>query len=219
MPTFRGYKPKTSQMKILLADDHFLVLDGLEVLLSTFDFVEETKRASDYMELKNILNKEHFDVLLLDIHFGRHDGREIIQEIKQLMPGIKIIALTSHSDSVTIKSSVNAGFDGYLLKIDGREEILKALDAVTNGQKYFSPKTQQVFFETHTSKNKIELTEREKEILQLIVSEKTTKEIAEQLCISEKTVETHRGNIMLKLEARNIAGMVKKAIMQGLVNV
>ena len=206
-------------MKILLADDHFLVLDGLEVLLSTFDFVEETKRALNYMELKNILEKECFDVLLLDIHFGKHDGREIIQEIKQMMPEMKIIALTSHSDSVTIKSSVNAGFDGYLLKIDGREEIQKALNAVTHGQKYFSPKTQQVFFETHTSKNKVELTEREKEILQLIVSEKTTKEIAEQLCISEKTVETHRGNIMMKLDVKNIAGMVKKAIMQGLVNI
>lgn len=210
---------KISQMKILLADDHFLVLDGLEVLLSTFDFVEETKRALDYMELKNILEKECFDVLLLDIHFGKYDGREIIQEIKQLMPDMKIIALTSHSDSVTIKSSISAGFDGYLLKIDSREDIEKALKAVTNGQKYFSPKTQQVFFESHTSKNKIELTEREKEVLQLIVQEKTTKEIAEQLFISEKTVETHRGSIMLKLEARNIAGMVKKAIMQGLVNV
>lgn len=203
-------------MRILLADDHFLVLDGLEVLLSTFDFVEKTKSALNYMELKNILEEEHFDVLLLDIHFGKHDGRTIIQEIKQLMPDIKVIALTSHSDSVTIKSSVNAGFDGYLLKIDSREEIERALKAVTNNEKYFSPKTQQVFFETQTSKTKTELTEREKEILQLIVQEKTTKEIAEQLCLSEKTIETHRANIMLKLEVKNIAGMVKKAIMQGL---
>lgn len=203
-------------MRILLADDHFLVLDGLEVLLSTFDFVEKTKSALNYMELKNILEEEHFDVLLLDIHFGKHDGRAIIQEIKQLMPDMKVIALTSHSDSVTIKSSVNAGFDGYLLKIDSREEIERALKAVTNNEKYFSPKTQQVFFETQTSKTKTELTEREKEILQLIVQEKTTKEIAEQLCLSEKTIETHRANIMLKLEVKNIAGMVKKAIMQGL---
>src|SRR5690606_35776260 len=111
------------------------------------------------------------------------------------------------------------GFDGYLLKIDGREDIEKALKAVTNNEKYFSPKTQQVFFETQTSKSKAELTEREKEILQLIVQEKTTKEIAEHLCLSDKTIETHRGNIMLKLEVKNIAGMVKKAIMQGLVSV
>lgn len=206
-------------MKILLADDHFLVLDGLEVLLSTFDFVENTKSVLNYIELKEILKKESFDVLLLDIHFGKHDGREIIGEIKQRVPEMKIIALTSHADSTTIKSSVNAGFDGYLLKIDSREEIEKALKAVTNGEQYFSPKTQQAFFEMNASKNKAELTEREKEILQLIVEGKTTKEIAEQLCLSEKTVETHRSNIMQKLEVKNIAGIVRKAIMQRLVNV
>lgn len=203
-------------MKILLADDHFLVLDGLEVLLSTFEFVDKTQSVLNFMELKEVLKEQSFDVLLLDIHFGKHDGRAIIQEIKQLMPDMKVIALTSHSDSVTIKSSVNAGFDGYLLKIDSREEIERALKAVTNNEKYFSPKTQQVFFETQTSKTKTELTEREKEILQLIVQEKTTKEIAEQLCLSEKTIETHRASIMQKLEVKNIAGMVKKAIMQGL---
>lgn len=206
-------------MKILLADDHFLVLDGLEVLLSTFEFVDQTESVLNFIELKDILKKESFDVLLLDIHFGKHDGREIISEIKQLAPQMKIIALTSHSDSVTIKSSVNAGFDGYLLKIDGREDIEKALKAMTNNEKYFSSKTQQTFFEMRTSRNIVELTEREKEVLQLIVHEKTTKEIAEQLCLSEKTIETHRSNIMQKLDVKNIAGMVKKAIMQGLAEV
>lgn len=206
-------------MKIVIADDHFLVLDGLELLLSTFDFVQSTARAENYFGLKDRLEKEDFDVLLLDIHFGKHDGREILPEIKRMKPGLKIIALTSHSDSATIKSSVNAGFDGYLLKIDGRDEIEKALKTVMTDQKYFSPKTQQVFFESQTAKTKVELTERELEILQCIVEEKTTKEIADQLCLSEKTVETHRGNLMLKLEARNIAGMVRKAIMLGLVNV
>ncbi|WP_233494479.1 response regulator transcription factor [Mesonia sp. K7] len=206
-------------MKILLADDHFLVLEGLEVLLSTFEFVEKTYSVLNYMELKNSLGKENFDVLLLDIHFGKHDGREIIGALKQRAPQMKIIALTSHSDSATIKSSVNAGFDGYLLKIDSREAIEKALKAVTHGEHYFSPKTQQTFFEMNTSKNNTALTEREKQVLELIVKEKTTKEIAEQLCLAEKTIETHRANIMLKLDVKNIAGMVKKAIMQGLVSV
>lgn len=206
-------------MKILLADDHFLVLEGLEVLLSTYEFVEKTERVLNFVQLKDTLTEENFDVLLLDIHFGKDDGREIIGEIKQMAPDMKIIALTSHADSVTITSSVNAGFDGYLLKIDGRDEIEKALKAVTNDEKYFSPKTQQVFFEMNASKNNVELTEREKEILQLIVQEKTTKEIADQLCLSEKTIETHRASLMQKLEVKNIAGMVKKAIMQGLVNV
>lgn len=206
-------------MKILLADDHFLVLEGLEVLLSTFEFVEKTERVLNFVQLKDTLTEENFDVLLLDIHFGKHDGREIIGEIKQMAPEMKIIALTSHADSVTITSSVNAGFDGYLLKIDGRDEIEKALKAVTNDEKYFSPKTQQVFFEMNASKNNLELTEREKEILQLIVQEKTTKEIADQLCLSEKTIETHRASLMQKLEVKNIAGMVKKAIMKGLVEI
>ncbi|HMU98817.1 MAG: response regulator transcription factor [Chitinophagales bacterium] len=206
-------------MKILLADDHFLVLEGLEVLLSTFDFVKSTQSVINYMEMKEVLKHETFDVLLLDIHFGKHDGRVIITEIKKMMPAIKIIALTSHSDATTVKSSFNAGFDGYLLKIDNREEIEKALKAVSSNEKYFSSKTQQVFFENQVSKNKVALTEREKEILQLIVEEKTTKEIAEQLYLSEKTIETHRGNLMIKLDVKNIAGMVKKAIIQGLVNI
>ena len=154
-------------MKILLADDHFLVLEGLEVLLSTFDFVKSTQSVINYMEMKEVLKHETFDVLLLDIHFGKHDGRVIITEIKKMMPAIKIIALTSHSDATTVKSSFNAGFDGYLLKIDNREEIEKALKAVSSNEKYFSSKTQQVFFENQVSKNKVALTEREKEILQL----------------------------------------------------
>ncbi|HLV93523.1 MAG TPA: response regulator transcription factor [Aequorivita sp.] len=206
-------------MKILLADDHFLVLEGLEVLLSTFEFVEKSQSVLNFVQLKETLKEDNYDVLLLDIHFGRHDGREIIGEIKEMAPNIKIIALTSHSDIATIKSSVNAGFDGYLLKIDSREDIEKALKTVTNNEKYFSPKTQQMFIERGTSKNKMNLTEREKEVLQLIVVEKTTKEIAGQLCLSDKTIETHRASIMQKLEVKNIAGMVRKAVIQGLVKV
>lgn len=206
-------------MNIIIADDHFLVLDGLELLLSTFNFVENTQRAINYAELKNQLGKECYDILLLDIHFGDYDGREIISEIKEQYSTMKIIALTSHDDIATIKSSTHAGFDGYLLKIDGRTEIEQALITVSNGEKYFSPKTQAAFFSAGTSVVNENLTPREIEILQLIVKEKTTKEIAENLCLSEKTIETHRGNIMLKLEVRNIAGMVRKAIMQGLVKV
>lgn len=206
-------------MKIVLADDHFLVLDGLELLLSTFDFVEVTKRAQNYSELQRVLTEENFDVLFLDIHFGKHDGRELIADIKRAYPELKIIALTSHADANTIKSSVHAGFDAYLLKIDGRDAIAQALHSVMEGDKYFSPKTQQLFFESSLVKTNETLTDREKEILELIVQEKTTREIADILSLSEKTIETHRGNIMIKLEVRNIAGMVRKAIMQGLVTI
>ena len=206
-------------MKLLLADDHFLVLDGLELLLSTFDFVENTKGVLNYSQLKEVLATDSYDVLLLDIHFGKFDGRIVLGEIKKEYPDLKAIALTSYSDMATIKSAINVGFDGYLLKTDGRNEIEKALKAVILGEKYFSSQTQQTFFENQTSNINLDLTQREKEVLQLIVQEKTTKEIAVALFISEKTVETHRGNLMLKLEARNIAGVVRKAIMLGLVEI
>lgn len=206
-------------MKLLLADDHFLVLDGLELLLSTFDFVENTKGVLNYSQLKEALATDSYDVLLLDIHFGKFDGRIVLGEIKKEYPDLKAIALTSYSDMATIKSAINVGFDGYLLKTDARNEIEKALKAVILGEKYFSSQTQQTFFENQTSNINLDLTQREKEVLQLIVQEKTTKEIAVALFISEKTVETHRGNLMLKLEARNIAGVVRKAIMLGLVEI
>ena len=102
---------------------------------------------------------------------------------------------------------------------ENKSEIEKALKAVILGEKYFSSQTQQTFFENQTSNINLDLTQREKEVLQFIVQEKTTKEIAVALFISEKTVETHRGNLMLKLEARNIAGVVRKAIMLGLVEI
>ncbi len=204
-------------MKVIIADDHFLVLDGLELLLSTFDYVEKMARTANYFELKEVLNKETFDVLLLDIHFGKHDGRTIVNEIKSTFTKMKVIALTSHGDTTTIKTAINAGFDGYLLKIDGREQIDKALKAALKNETYFSPKTQQTYFEHNTAKKNVDLTQREKEILELIVKEKTTREIAETLFVSEKTIETHRGNIMLKMDVRNIAGMVRKAVMMGLV--
>lgn len=206
-------------MKLLLADDHFLVLDGLELLLSTFDFVENTKGVLNYSQLKEALATDSYDVLLLDIHFGKFDGRIVLGKIKKEYPDLKAIALTSYSDMATIKSAINVGFDGYLLKTDGRNEIEKALKAVILGEKYFSSQTQQTFFENQTSNINLDLTQREKEVLQLIVQEKTTKEIAVALFISEKTVETHRGNLMLKLEARNIVGVVRKAIMLGLVEI
>lgn len=206
-------------MKLILADDHFLVLDGLELLLSTFSFVEFTKSTLNYHELKEALALQTYDVLLLDIHFGKFDGRIVLGEIKKNYPNLKAIALTSYSDMATIKSAINVGFDGYLLKTDGRTEIEKALKAVVSGERYFSSQTQQTFFENQNSNATIDLTSREKEVLQLIVQEKTTKEIAAELFISEKTVETHRGNLMLKLEARNIAGIVRKAIMLGLVEI
>ncbi len=205
-------------MYVLLADDHTIVLDGLELLLSTFDFVTKVNKAVDETALYNILEDEPMpDIILLDIVYGTSDGRELCRKLKKQYPGIKLIALTSYSDVVTVKSSIQAGFDGYLLKSEDRHTVIQALQAVMQGEQFFSPQVKNTFFQQSVSKNKPALTKREEEILRLIIQEKTTKEIAEELFISEKTVENHRSSLMMKLDAKNMAGLVKKAISTGLV--
>src|SRR5690606_19211395 len=126
-------------------------------------------------------------------------------------------ALTSDNYTYTLKSSAKAGFDGYLLKSDVMHTVMAAFQTVTSVVMFYSFKMKDLSFQQSISNNKTSLTKREEDILRLIVEEKTTKEIAEELCISEKTVENHRSNMMLKLEAKNMAGLVKSAISRGLV--
>lgn len=205
-------------MYVLLADDHTIVLDGLELLLSTFEFVTKVEKAVDETTLDHILESNSLpNVILLDVVFGTSDGREICKRIKKQYSGIKLIALTSYSDTATVKSSIQAGFDGYLLKSEDRETVMQALQVVAEGEQFFSPQVKNTFFQQSVSRNKASLTRREEDVLRLILDEKTTREIAEELFISEKTVENHRANLMLKLDAKNLAGLVKKAISTGLV--
>lgn len=202
-------------MRVLIADDHKIFLDGLELLLSTFGFVTTVCQACSREELSALLAREPVDIVLLDIAFGKADGREICKDLKKTHPHLKLIALTSHGDMATVKSAVSAGFDGYLLKSESRDTILQALQLVAEGEQFFSPQVKDVFFRQGVAHHKAALTKRELEILQLIVDEKTIKEIAEALFVSEKTVENHRANLMLKLDARNMAGLVKKALTLG----
>lgn len=205
-------------MNILIADDHFLVLDGLETLLSTIDMVDAVYKAVNYVELKSNLTKHRIDVIFLDINFGNADGRELLPLIRETSNLVKVIALTSFGDTATIKSCIHAGFNGFLLKSDDRTEIINALNAVKNDEKYYSSKAKVAVFENEVLGQKNKLSEREIEIVKLIVSEKTNKEIAQELFISEKTVENHRANIMLKMDVKNVAGLVKKAILQGIID-
>ena len=203
-------------MKILCADDHFLVLDGLQTLLSTISFVGEVGIVSDGQALQKAIAAASYDVLFLDINLGKDDGRELCKSIKQSHPQLKIIALTSFSDTHTVKSAMKVGFDGYLLKTDNREEIMNALEALAAGKKYYSTQTRGAIFENEIVTTNTKLSERELEVLQMIVDEKTNKEIAATLFVADKTIENHRANIMLKMDVKNVAGLVKKALQLGL---
>lgn len=213
---FLWYQTKI-KMHIIIADDHTIVLDGLELLLSTFDFVQRVEKANNEAMLSGLISVQLPDIVLLDIAFGKSDGREICKQLKKRSPALRIIALTSHSDMSTVKSAVQAGFDGYLLKSEDRETVIQALKTVQSGVPFFSPQVKDVFFHQGVHKHKSELTSRELEVLKLIIEEKTTREIAATLFIAEKTVENHRSNLMLKMDVKNLAGLVKKAITLGYI--
>lgn len=206
-------------MKLLIADDHNIVLSGLKTLLQS-DLVE-VSTVNSYDKLKGLLIQNDYDILLLDIKFGKVDSRMMMHEIKNLGSKMKIIALTSLDDAEAIRSTMAAGVDGYLIKSDELEEIQMAFRQVLDGNRYISNSVKSKFLEselTGNTKDKPHLTPREKEILKLIMEEQTTKQIAETLYLSEKTVENYRSNMMAKLDVKNIAGLVKKTIMDGLLS-
>src|SRR5690606_3743201 len=157
------------------------------------------------------------DAILLDIELGKSNGVEVCRELKIQYPDIKIIALTSYSDTYTVKSSAKAGFDGYLLKSDDRQTVMAALQTVTSGEVFYSPKVKDLFFQQSISNNKTSLTKREEDILRLIVEEKTTKEIGENICIYVETVENYRYCKIFKLEDKKMMYLDISEISRSLV--
>jgi DNA-binding NarL/FixJ family response regulator len=212
-----------SKYSVLIGDDHELILNGLKELLLKIEEVSLVETATDKAELLNVIDNSTFDVVFLDIHFGKHDGRNVAKELREKYPQIILVALTSFDDKDTIQSTVNAGFNAFFLKSDDPNEIAEWLRAGEFSTMYLSRKTQHAYAQ-HTllkdnkAKHLIQLTDREKEILRHILDEKTTKQIAEKMFLSEKTIENYRTNLMQKLDATNIAGLVKKTILLGLLN-
>lgn len=208
---------------ILIGDDHELIRNGLRDLLQQIEEVALVDTASSKPDLLSAMTKKNYDLVFLDIHFGKHDGRDIAVEIRQKVEEVVLVALTSFDDKDTIKSTANAGFNAFFLKSDDVNEIAEWIKAGAFETMYLSAQTKNAYAE-HTllkdskAKHTIHLTDREKEILRLILDEKTTRQIAEILFLSEKTIENYRTNLMHKLDASNLAGLVKKTILLGLLN-
>lgn len=203
-------------INILLADDHQLVLDGLQFMLSEAPDMQCVGTAQNGQEVLALLENKAVDVLLLDINMDVLNGLETCRAVHIRYPVIKILALSMLQEPSLIKLMLKNGASGYLLKNTGKEEVLKAIRQVHAGKHYYSqevaavimaslgdsqPKAKQSLFP--------ELTRREREVLRLIVDERTTAEIAEALSIKFGTVETHRRNLLIKLGARNTAGLVR----------
>ncbi|MCR9290590.1 MAG: response regulator transcription factor [Bacteroidetes bacterium] len=211
---------------ILLVDDHQIIIDGLRRLLEGEENIGVLHEAQNGAETIKIATEEAVDLILLDINLPDKSGFDICKELKSQSDDCpKIIALTMYGNAGYINKMIKAGVDGYLLKNTGREELLKAIDSIMKGERYFSKEVTDTLVagaqptkQPKSSDFIQKLTRREKEILQLITEEYTTDEIAGKLFISSTTVITHRKSLLRKLNAKNVAGLVKKAFEFGLLN-
>ncbi|MCB9360800.1 MAG: response regulator transcription factor [Flavobacteriales bacterium] len=210
------------KIRLLLADDHGIIRDGIKLMLNKtpeFDIVTEASNGQevlDYLEK----NAKSIDVVLMDINMPVMNGIEATQVITDKYRNINVLALTMHIEETYISNMLKAGALGYILKESNKNELIDAIKSVASGKKYYSNEVSVTLINSLMSEDKDkdkELSDREIEILSLIASGNTNKEIGEKLFISGRTVETHRRNILGKLEVKNTAEMIKYAIQNKLV--
>ncbi|MFI4913156.1 MAG: response regulator [Sedimentisphaeraceae bacterium JB056] len=213
-------------IKILLADDHAIVRHGLGESIQQQDDMKVVGNASDGRMTVDLAFKLKPDIIIMDISMPLLNGFEAAREILHDNPDIKIIALSMHSSKRFVSEMLKAGASAYLLKDCEFEELLKAIRIVADGQTYLSPSISDVVIDNFVRSDDKDsssvfstLTQRERQVLQMIAEGNTTKQIANSLYISPKTVEAHRLNVMNKLEIDNVAQLTKYAIQEGLTSV
>ncbi len=209
------------KIKLLVADDHKILLDGIVSLLRSERSFEVTGMACNGNEVVELVNKNDYDVCLLDINMPVLDGIETAKFIRATKPAIKIIMLTTYNDREIISELVHIGVAGYLLKNSDKVELVEAINKVVSGRYYFSAEVEEIIMQGVAEKKNTEeiyLTDREVEIVKLLGKEYTNDKIATELHISYRTVETHRKNIMQKTKSHNLAGLLKHAYSKGLIS-
>lgn len=209
------------KIRIVLADDHQIVREGLHALIAAERDLVVVAEAEDGRTAVQLVAEHEPDVVIMDIGMPELNGVDATRQILAHRPGIKVIALSMHSDSRFVTGMLKAGAAGYLLKNCASDELVNAINTVVQHRIYLSPSITGVVIEDYIRQSAaIEepvLTEREREVLQLLAEGKATREIAQQLHVSAKTVATHRQNIMDKLDLHSVAQLTQYAISQGLV--
>lgn len=206
------------RMRILLNDDHIVLLDGLKSLLSKEEDIEIIDTANTAEKTLEKLSLYRPDLLITDYNLPDSDGLSLVTKAKKLYPSLKIIVLSMHEEGHLVKEIIKAGIDAYVLKKDSHTDLLNAIDAVKNGKTYFSSDINKILIQgIHGREEQKLLTDRERQILRLISKEYTNKMIAEELFISERTVETHRKNIFRKTGTNNLVGLIKYAYSNNLI--
>jgi len=205
-------------MKIFLTDDHAMLLGGLAKIISAEDDLEVVGTAKSVQETLDKLTRVRTDLLITDYNLPDSDGLALVQVVKRKYPKMKIIVLSMHDEGHLIKEILKEDVDGYILKKDSHNELIYAIRQVATGKIYLSNDVNSMLIKgLHGNEEQKLLTAREREILKLIAKEYTNKQIAEELFISERTVETHRKNIFRKTGTNNLVGLIKFAYANNLI--
>ncbi|MFZ1806043.1 MAG: response regulator transcription factor [Cyclobacteriaceae bacterium] len=204
-------------MKILLVDDHTILSDGVKSLLEKKDY-EVVFQADSAERALDFLKKNEVDLMITDFNMPGMDGLSLIHLVKRINQNVKIIVLSMHDEVHLVKEILKAGVNGYVLKKDTQNELLQAIREVQAGKVFLSNDINRLLIVNlqNPDEGKL-LTDREREILKLIAREFTNKQIAEELFISERTVETHRKNIFKKTATTSLVGLIKFAYANNLI--
>ena len=210
-------------IKILLVDDHKLIRDGLRLIIDTTPNIDVMGECTNGREAIQYLEKNEgdIDVVVMDITMPDMNGIDATEIILDLYPKINILALSMHSEEAYIMKMIKAGAKGYLLKDSGSDRLVDAIEAVNRNEKYYSKEVSLKLINLLVQKDGVAesiISERETEILKMISNGSTNKEVADHLSISCRTVESHRRNIIKKLNLKNTAGMIKYAYDNNLVS-
>jgi len=200
--------------KVYIVDDHQMLIDGLKALLNGESHISVIgQNTLPKIAAKEIININP-DIVLTDINMPEMDGIELTKEIKKHNPNIKVIALSMFGERETISEMLRAGVSAYILKNTGKQELLNAIDKVSNGGTFFSDEVSDEMSKPSTGSftKEITLSLREIEVVELIAKEYTNAQIAEALFISERTVETHRKNIFRKTDTKGVIGLLKYCV-------
>jgi DNA-binding NarL/FixJ family response regulator len=213
-----------SQIRVLIADDHKLVRAGIRSLLERLPDVEVIAEASDGLEAIRLVEDNEPQIVLMDLSMPELNGLEATQHLTNAFPKVRVIILSIYADEEHVYQALRAGAAGYLLKGSATEELELAIRSVARGETYLSPPVSrpvimEYILRTHLGPSSRErLSPRQGQILKLIAEGKTTKQVALELAISVKTVETHRSALMARVGVRDVAGLVRYAVKIGLVD-
>lgn len=215
------------KIKVLLIDDHHLVRKGIRLLLEDTEDIEVVGEAGNGKEGLEKMKELQPDLALVDISMPEMNGIEMVWEAKKQFPQVKSLILSMHNSEEYILQSLDAGAYGYILKDSTQEDMLRAIREVSKGERFFSGAVTNLIINAYmnlnkqvqhqSDKKKTSLSDREKEIIALLIDGLNSKEIAEKLDLSVRTVDNHRANIMKRLQVRNTAELVKIAVEEGLI--